>query len=92
MEWKSGGDVAGCDEKMRRTLAILSDKNSAVAHPALVDTRIWALREYEQFLAATHRKAEALQAEDEIARLTREQTPVCRNCSVNVAGLTKAVN
>lgn len=87
MEWKSG-DVAGCDEKMRRALQVLSDKNGDVPYPVLVDSRIGALQEYRQFLNETHRKPEARQVEDEMARLTREQTPACRNCTVNVEGLT----
>lgn len=89
MEWKSG-DLAGCDEKMQKALQILDDNNSDIPYPELLDTRIWALKEYQQFLSGTHRKAEAQQAEDEIARLTRQQTPVCRNCTVNVDALASA--
>jgi Tfp pilus assembly protein PilF len=91
MEWKAG-DVAGADEKMRRALQILNNENHDIPYPELVDTRISALKEYQQFLNGTHRKAEARQVDDEIARLTREQTPVCRNCTVNVEGLTNALH
>lgn len=91
MEWKSGGDVAGCDEKMRKALQLLSDQNSEVPHPALVDTRIWVLKEYQQVLAATHRKAEARQIEAEMARLKQDHAPICTNCTVNVDGLTKSL-
>lgn len=90
MEWKSSGDVAGCDAKMRRALQILSENNDDVPDPTLLDTRIWALREYQQFLSGTHRKDEARQAENEIVRLTQAQTPVCRNCTVNAEALTNA--
>jgi tetratricopeptide (TPR) repeat protein len=91
MEWKSG-DVAGCDEKMRRAIEVLSDNNRDVPHPVLVDSRIGALKEYRQFLNETHRKVEAQQAKAEIARLTSEQTPTCGNCTVNVEGLTNTLH
>lgn len=90
MEWKTG-DVAGAEEKMRRALQILSEK-SELPYPLLVRARIVALRQYQQFLNETHRKAEARQLGDEIARLTREQTPLCSNCTVNVEGLSNAMH
>ena len=90
MDWKSG-NVAGCDEKMRKALQVLSDNNTEVPYPIIVDSRIGALTEYQQFLNATHRKPEAQHVGDEIARLTNEQSPVCKNCSVNVEGLTNAL-
>ena len=89
MEWKTG-DVAGADEKMRRALQILNE-TSDLPSPVLVSARIGVLRQYQQFLNETHRKAEARQVVDEIARLSRAQTPACRNCTVNVEGLRNAL-
>ena len=89
MEWKTG-DVAGADEKMRRALQILNE-TSDLPYPVLVSARIVALNQYQQFLNETHRKAEARQVVDEIARLSRAQTPACRNCTVNVEGLRNAL-
>jgi tetratricopeptide (TPR) repeat protein len=88
MEWKTG-DVAGADEKMQRALQILSE-TSDLPYQTLVSARIVALSQYQVFLNETHRKEEARRVGDEIAGLTREQTPVCRNCTVNVEGLSNA--
>jgi hypothetical protein len=82
--------VAGADEKMRRALQILSEKTD-LPYPAMVSARIGVLRHYQQFLNETHRKAEARQVVDEIALLSRAQTPACRNCTVNVEGLRNAL-
>jgi hypothetical protein len=56
-----------------------------------LSARIGVLRQYQQFLNETHRKAEARQVVDEIARLSRAQTPACRNCTVNGEGLRNAL-
>lgn len=87
MQWKTG-DRAGAEEKMRRALQILSDK-SDLPYPVLVAARIRTLGQYQQFLNETRRKQEAQQIGDERARLKREQAPVCKNCTVNVKGLSK---
>jgi tetratricopeptide (TPR) repeat protein len=89
MEWKTG-DLAGADEKMRKALQILSETRE-LPYPVLVSARIVALNQYQQFLNETHRKAEARQVGVEMARLTKAQTPVCRNCTVNVEGLSNAL-
>jgi len=88
MEWKTG-DLVSADEKMRRALQILSE-NTDLPYPVLVSARIGALRQYQEFLNETHHKAEARHLEDEMARFTNAQTPVCRNCTVNVEGLSNA--
>lgn len=88
LEWKSG-DVAASENDMRRALQILND-SSDIPHPILINTRVGALKQYQQFLAETHRKAEAHQFDDEITRLTSEQAPMCRNCTVNVDALASA--
>ena len=56
MEWKTG-DVAGADEKMRKSLQILSDA-SDLPNPVMVAAHIVELGQYQQFLNETHRKAE----------------------------------
>jgi len=76
MEWKTG-DVAGADEKMRRALQILSEK-SDLPYPVLLNARIVARGQYQQFLTETHRKAEARQLGDEIAVLRESR----RRCAV----------
>ena len=87
MEWKTG-DLAGADEKMRKALQILSEAND-LPYPVAEGARIKVLNQYQRFLNETHRKAEARQVQDEMARLSRAQTPACRNCTVSVEGLRK---
>jgi tetratricopeptide (TPR) repeat protein len=89
MEWKTG-DLAGADENMRKALQILSETND-LPYPVLATARIVALNHYQQFLNETHRKAEARHVGDEMARLTKAQTPMCRNCTVNVEGLSNTL-
>lgn len=85
MQWKTG-DLLRADETMRKALQILSEAND-LRNPAVVAARIKVMNQYQQFLKQTHRKVEARQMQAEMARLSIAQTPVCKNCTVNIEGL-----
>jgi hypothetical protein len=60
-------------------------------YPRLVDAQLKVLTGYSNYLKATHQKVEAKQVENEITRLKQEQTPYCKDCTVNVLTLSKAM-
>jgi tetratricopeptide (TPR) repeat protein len=84
-EWKTGATVDG-DKAMREALELVHQKTN-VPYPMLVDAQLRVLTYYTNFLKATHQKTMAKQMENEITRLKEEQTPSCKNCTVNVMTL-----
>lgn len=84
-EWKTGATADG-EKAMREALELLRQKKD-MPYPMLVDAQLSVLTSYTSFLKATHQKAMAKQMENEITRLKDEQTPVCKNCTVNVMTL-----
>jgi tetratricopeptide (TPR) repeat protein len=83
--WKTG-DTADADKTMREALEALRDGKN-IPRPLLVDTQLRALSRYADFLKATHQKASVKQVESEIIRLKGEQTPFCKDCTVNAMTL-----
>jgi tetratricopeptide (TPR) repeat protein len=84
-EWKSGAPAEG-EKAMREALELTRQKTN-MPYPLLVDAQLKVLTSYTNFLKATHQKTMAKQMENEITRLKEEQTPVCKNCTVNVMTL-----
>jgi tetratricopeptide (TPR) repeat protein len=84
-QWKTGA-IADGDMTMREALEELRNGKN-IPQPLLVDTQLKALGRYADFLKATHQKASAKQVENEIVRLKGEQTPFCKDCTVNVTAL-----
>lgn len=84
-EWKTGAPADG-EKTMREALELLRQKKD-LPSPLLVDAQLGVLKTYTDFLKATHQKGMAKQMESEITRLKDEQTPTCRNCTVNVMAL-----
>jgi tetratricopeptide (TPR) repeat protein len=84
-EWKTGA-LADGEKAMREAMELLRQKKN-MPYATLVDAQLSVLKTYSDFLKATHQKAMAKQMENEITRLKDEQTPVCRNCTVNVMSL-----
>ena len=84
-EWKTGATADG-DKAMREALELVHQKTN-MPYPMLVDAQLKVLTSYANFLKATHQKTMAKQMENEITRLKDEETPVCKNCTVNVMSL-----
>ena len=84
-EWKTGATADG-DKAMREALELVHQKAN-MPYPMLVDAQLKVLTYYANFLKATHQKTMAKQMENEITRLKDEETPVCKNCTVNVMSL-----
>jgi tetratricopeptide (TPR) repeat protein len=84
-EWKTGATADG-DKAMREALELLHQKTN-MPYPMLVDAQLKVLTSYTNFLKATHQKTMAKQMESEITQLKNEQTPICKNCTVNVMTL-----
>lgn len=84
-QWKTGA-TAEAEEAMREALELLRQKKN-MPNPMLIDAQLNVLTAYTNFLKATHQKAMAKQMEDEITSLKDRQTPVCKNCTVNVMSL-----
>ena len=84
-EWKTGATADG-DKAMREALELVHQKTN-MPYPMLVDAQLKVLTYYANFLKATHQKTMAKQMENEITRLKDEETPVCKNCTVNVMSL-----
>jgi tetratricopeptide (TPR) repeat protein len=88
-EWKTGAPADG-EKAMREALELLRQKKN-MPYPMLIDAQLKVLTSYTNYLKATHQKVEAKQVENEIARLKQEQTPYCRDCTINVLTLSKAM-
>jgi tetratricopeptide (TPR) repeat protein len=84
-QWKTGA-IADGEKAMREGLELLRQKTN-LPYPMLVDAQLKVFTSYTNFLKATHQKAMAKQLESEITRLKDEQTPVCKNCTVNAMTL-----
>jgi tetratricopeptide (TPR) repeat protein len=84
-EWKTGAPAEG-EKAMREALEQMRQKTN-MPYPLLVDGQLKVLTSYTNFLKATHQKTMAKQMENEITQLKNEQTPVCKNCTVNVMTL-----
>lgn len=84
-EWKTGA-LADGEKSMHEALELLRQKKN-MPYAALLDAQLSVLNAYANFLKATHQKTMAKQMESEITRLKDEQTPECRNCTVNVMSL-----
>ena len=81
-----GEHGARIDFAVAEALELLHQKTN-MPYPMLVDAQLKVLTSYTNFLKATHQKSMAKQMENEITRLKDEQTPVCKNCTVNVMTL-----
>lgn len=88
-QWKTGAPGDG-EKAMREALELLRQKKN-MPYPKLVDSQLKVLTGYSNYLKATHQKVEAKQVENEIARLKQEQTPYCKDCTVNALTLSKAM-
>jgi len=84
-QWKTGVD-ADAENSMRESLRIFRSQ-TGLPHALLLR----AHAQYSDHLKAMHRKAEAHQLGDEIARLTNEQTLACKNCTIDVRALSNAM-
>jgi len=84
-QWKTGDD-ADAENSMRESLRILRSQSGLPNGVFL-----WAMVQYSDYLKAMHRKTEAHQLGDEIARLTNEQTRACKNCTVDIHALSNAM-
>jgi tetratricopeptide (TPR) repeat protein len=85
-EWKTGAEADG-EKAMREALELLRHKTD-VSHAMLVDAQLRVLTSYTSYLKASHQKAKVKQIEEEIARLKEEQTPSCKDCTVNAVALS----
>jgi hypothetical protein len=52
-----------------------------------VDAELRVLTSYTNYLKATHQKGKAREMESEISRLKGEQTPFCKDCTVDAVAL-----
>jgi hypothetical protein len=80
-KWKAGVKE-GAEPEMRAGLDILR-AGLPPGHPELVA----ALEQYCKFLRVIHRGQEAKLVAAEEARLAKERSPGCKNCTVSVYGL-----
>lgn len=82
-EWKLGSPEQA-EQTMREAVRIARAlKNLPL--PVLVDVQMGAMRQYETFLKAMHRKPEAKQMEAEIGQLESAQPAGCNGCTVSAA-------
>jgi tetratricopeptide (TPR) repeat protein len=88
-QWKTGAEAAG-EQAMREALDMVRQKTN-LTHAQLVDVQLRVFTSYRNYLKKTHQKVQVRQIESEIARLKEEQTPFCKNCTVNAAALSANV-
>jgi tetratricopeptide (TPR) repeat protein len=84
-EWKTGSDDAA-DQDMSEALAALR-RRTDIPHPLFVKEQLGAMQQYKAFLKASHRKPQAKEMEQKIARLKDELPAACNGCTVSVAAL-----
>lgn len=87
--WKTGAQEDG-ERAMREALEIMHQKKN-LPYATLVADQLKVFTSYTNYLKATHQKESAKQMENEIARLKGEQTPFCKNCTVNAVALSNAM-
>jgi tetratricopeptide (TPR) repeat protein len=85
-EWKTGAEREG-ERAMREALDLVREKTD-MPRAVLVEAQLRVLTNYTNYLKAAHQKAKAKQMEEEIARLRGEQTPFCKDCTVNALALS----
>jgi DNA-binding GntR family transcriptional regulator len=85
-EWKTGAEAVG-EQTMREALDVVRQKKN-MPHAQLVGVQLRVLNTYRNYLKATHQKLEERQIETEISRLSNEQTPYCKDCTVNALALS----
>lgn len=85
-EWKAGDEAAG--EKAMRDALELVGRSTNLPHAVVVDTQLKILAGYAKSLKAAHQKVKAKEMENEIARLKQDQTPFCKDCTVNAVALS----
>jgi tetratricopeptide (TPR) repeat protein len=85
-QWKTGAQAEG--EKAMHEALELVHGNMNMPRRMLIDVQLKVFTRYADYLKATHQKMMAKQMEHEIERLRGEQTPLCRDCTVNVVALS----
>ncbi len=85
-QWKNGNEAVG-EQMMREALNVVRQKKN-IPHAQLVGAQLRVLNSYRNYLKETHQKLQARQIENEISRLKDEQTPFCKDCTVNAMALS----
>ena len=85
-ERKTGAKAVG-EQTMREALDVVRQKKN-LSHAQLVGAQLRVLNSYRNYLKETHQKLEERQIENEISRLKDEQTPYCKDCTVNALALS----
>jgi hypothetical protein len=85
-EWKAGDEAAG--EKAMHDALELARQSTNLPHAVLVDAQLRILAGYTKYLKAAHQKVKAKEMENEMARLKQDQTPFCKDCTVNAVALS----
>jgi tetratricopeptide (TPR) repeat protein len=84
-QWKNGAEAEG--EKTMWDALELMRQQKTMPQSKQVDAELRVLVSYTSYLKATHQKGKAKEMENEISRLKGEQTPFCKDCTVDAVAL-----
>jgi len=88
-QWKNGAEAEG-EKTMRKALELMRQEKT-LPQSKQIGAELKVLTSYTNYLRATHQKGKAKQMEDEISRLKGEQTPFCKDCTVEAVALAANV-